>query len=188
MGTRLGFVFRSRMATDAQYCHESAPPHAKDDADFALPIILQHPALAELSLDFGDERMSPSPTGSAPVDPLRRGLVPRARAFFFTIDRAPFAIHQYYGDRDRSACFAERHFVWSILFSVIMLATALSNPIWPDWLPNILMIAGVLILGVLAGLMVRDQSLERQPRVEEKPGAFVPRSKHRATATPASLR
>ena len=44
-----------------KHCHGiRAPAHAKDDADFALPIILQHPALAELSLDFGDERMSPS--------------------------------------------------------------------------------------------------------------------------------
>ena len=55
-----------------------------------------------------------------------------------------------------------------------MLATALSDPIWPDWLPNILMIAGVLILGVLAGLMVRDQSLERQPRDEVLPGTTLP--------------
>ena len=143
-GNEAGFVFRSRMATDAKnIATESAPPltprttrTSPCPSFFSIP---HWPSCLWISATSGCRR---APTGSAPVDPLRRGLVPRAR-FFFTIDRAPFAIHQYYGDRDRSACFAERHFVWSILFSVIMLATALSNPIWPDWLPNILMIAGV---------------------------------------------
>jgi septal ring factor EnvC (AmiA/AmiB activator) len=38
-----------------------------------------------------------------------------------------------------------------------MLAMTISNSIWPDWLPTLLMVAGVLILGVLAGLMIRDR-------------------------------
>ena len=142
-GNEAGFVFRSRMATDAKALPRiRAPALPRTTRTSPCPSFFSIPHWPSV---FGFRRRA----DVAERLPARAGRSPSPRLgsagarFLFNFDRAPFAIHQYYGDRDRSACFAERHFVWSILFSVIMLATALSNPIWPDWLPNILMIAGV---------------------------------------------